>query len=45
MKDALWLVECSLEDMLIPVADEHLWLMVVAVVVMLSMMFLDLSAG
>ena len=44
-KDALRLVECSLVDRLSPVADEHLWLMVVDVVKMLSMMFLNLSAG
>ena len=45
VKDALKLVECSLVDMLIPMADEHLWLMVVEDVVMLSMMLLSLSAG
>ena len=36
--DALKLVECSLEDKLTAVADEHLEQEVVEVVVMLSMM-------
>ena len=45
VKDALKLVECSLVDMLIPMADEHLRLMVVEDVMKLSMMFLSLSAG
>ena len=44
MKDALKLVECSLVDMLIAVADEHPWLVVVEVLLMLSMMFPNLSA-
>ena len=45
VKDALKLVECSPVDMLIPEADEHLWLVVVEVSLTLSMMFLNLSAG
>ena len=43
--DALKLVEYSLVDMLNPMADEDLWLVVVEELLMLSMMFLNLSIG
>ena len=43
VKDALKLVECNLVDMLKPMADEDLWLMVVEELLMLSMMSLNLS--
>ena len=45
VKDALKLVECNLVDMLNPMADEDLWLMVVEELLMLSMMSLNLSIG
>ena len=45
VKDALKLAECSLVDMLNPMADEDLWLAVIEELLMLSMMSLNLSIG